>query len=131
MRSENGGGDIPASVGDGSTGSAAPTMRAAVVTGPGQIRLDATRIPEPGPGQVRIRLEGCGVCASNLTPWAGPEWMQFPTEPGGEHFGMVFQKGNSLVRCVNTALSKLRSGGTLKQLQQKWLAKATGAPTLK
>jgi polar amino acid transport system substrate-binding protein len=56
---------------------------------------------------------------------------QFPTEPGGEHFGMVFQKGNSLVRCVNTALSKLRSGGTLKQLQQKWLAKATGAPTLK
>jgi len=56
---------------------------------------------------------------------------QFPTSPGGEHFGMVFQKGNSLVRCVNTALSKLRSGGTLKQLQQKWLAKATGAPTLK
>jgi polar amino acid transport system substrate-binding protein len=56
---------------------------------------------------------------------------QFPTEPGGEHFGMVFQKDNSLVRCVNTALSKLRSGGTLKQLQQKWLAKATGAPTLK
>jgi polar amino acid transport system substrate-binding protein len=56
---------------------------------------------------------------------------QFPTEPGGEHFGMVFEKGNSLVRCVNTALSKLRSDGTLKQLQQKWLAKATGAPTLK
>jgi len=56
---------------------------------------------------------------------------QFPTTAGGEHFGMVFQKGNSLVRCVNTALSKLRSGGTLKQLQQKWLAKATGAPTLK
>jgi polar amino acid transport system substrate-binding protein len=56
---------------------------------------------------------------------------QFPTEPGGEHFGMVFQKDNSLVRCVNIALSKLRSGGTLKQLQQKWLAKATGAPTLK
>ena len=56
---------------------------------------------------------------------------QFPAEPGGEHFGMVFQKGNSLVTCVNKALSKLRSDGTLKQLQQKWLAKATGAPTLK
>src|SRR5438128_1956895 len=42
-------------------------MRAAVVTGPGQIRLDAIRRPEPGPGQVRIRLEGCGVCASILT----------------------------------------------------------------
>ena len=56
---------------------------------------------------------------------------QFPTEPGGEHFGMVFQKGNSLRDCVNKALDTLRSNGTLKQLQQQWLAKATGAPILK
>jgi polar amino acid transport system substrate-binding protein len=56
---------------------------------------------------------------------------QFEAEPGGEHFGMVFAKGNSLVHCVNGALKKLRDNGTLKQLQQKWLAKATGAPTLK
>ena len=56
---------------------------------------------------------------------------QFPAEPGGEHFGMVFAKGNSLRACVNQALTKLRSNGTLKQLQQKWLAKATGAPILK
>jgi polar amino acid transport system substrate-binding protein len=56
---------------------------------------------------------------------------QFPTEPGGEHFGMVFEKGNSLRACVNKALTELRSNGTLKQLQQKWLAKATGAPILK
>jgi polar amino acid transport system substrate-binding protein len=56
---------------------------------------------------------------------------QFAAKPGGEHFGMVFQKGNSLRACVNKALAKLRSDGTLQQLQQKWLAKATGAPTLK
>jgi polar amino acid transport system substrate-binding protein len=56
---------------------------------------------------------------------------QFEAEPGGEHFGMVFAKGNSLVHCVNGALTTLRDNGTLKQLQQKWLAKATGAPTLK
>jgi polar amino acid transport system substrate-binding protein len=56
---------------------------------------------------------------------------QFPAEPGGEHFGMVFEKGNSLRTCVNQALAKLRSNGTLEQLQQKWLAKATGAPILK
>ena len=56
---------------------------------------------------------------------------QFPAEPGGEHFGMVFAKGNSLVSCVNKALTTLRNDGTLQQLQQKWLAKATGAPTLK
>lgn len=58
-------------------------MDAAVLTGAGTMDVQQVTIPEPGPGQVRIRLEGCGVCASNLGPWAGPEWMKFPTEPGG------------------------------------------------
>jgi threonine dehydrogenase-like Zn-dependent dehydrogenase len=57
-------------------------MRAAVLAGPGQVRIEEVARPEPGRGQVRIRLEGCGVCASNLTPWTGPDWMRFPTAPG-------------------------------------------------
>ncbi|WP_233280480.1 MDR/zinc-dependent alcohol dehydrogenase-like family protein [Devosia rhizoryzae] len=67
-------------------------MQAAIVTGPGTMHVESLPLPEPGPGQVRIKLEGCGVCASNLTPWAGPEWMKFPTEPGGlghEGWGFV------------------------------------------
>jgi polar amino acid transport system substrate-binding protein len=56
---------------------------------------------------------------------------QFATVRGGEHFGMVFQKGNSLAGCVNGALAKLKRNGTLKTIQQRWLAKATGAPVLK
>jgi polar amino acid transport system substrate-binding protein len=56
---------------------------------------------------------------------------QFPAQPGGEHFGLVFQKGNPLVTCVNKALGTLRTNGTLKQLDHQWLAKATGAPILK
>ncbi len=78
------------------------TMRAAVVTGPGAFEVRAAPVPEPGPGQVRIRLEGCGVCASNLTPWAGPDWMSFPTEPGGmghEGWGVVDKVGQG-VACV-------------------------------
>ncbi len=59
------------------------TMRAAVVVGAGQIEMRTLPRPKPRQGEVRIRLEGCGVCASNLTPWSGPDWMQFPTEPGG------------------------------------------------
>ena len=58
------------------------TMRAAVLTGPGRIEVERVSIPEPGSGEVRVKLEGCGVCASNLTPWSGPDWMQFPTKPG-------------------------------------------------
>src|SRR3982751_6451756 len=74
-------------------------MRAAVLTGPGQGRIEAAPRPEPGPGQVRVRLEGCGVCASNLTPWAGPEWMRFPTQPGDlghEGWGVVDAVGDGV-----------------------------------
>jgi threonine dehydrogenase-like Zn-dependent dehydrogenase len=75
------------------------TMRAAILTGPGQIQISEVERPEPGPGQVRLRLEGCGVCASNLTPWAGPEWMQYPTEPGAlghEAWGLVDAIGDGV-----------------------------------
>ena len=56
---------------------------------------------------------------------------QFPTRGGGEHFGMVFAKGNPLATCVDGALAKLRSSGALTKIQHAWLAKATGAPILK
>ena len=72
-------------------------MRAAVLTGAGKLKIEDAPVPEPGPGQVRIRLEGCGVCASNLVPWEGPEWMQFPTEPGAlghEGWGVVDALGD-------------------------------------
>ena len=54
---------------------------------------------------------------------------QFPTVGTPEHFGMVFEKGNSLVTCVNDALSKLHADGTLKSLEAKWLQ--ADAPVLK
>jgi polar amino acid transport system substrate-binding protein len=56
---------------------------------------------------------------------------QFPTQPGGEHFGMVFEKGSSLAPCVNRALAALKKNGQLKRIQSTWLAKATGAPVLR
>ncbi|MBR0654169.1 zinc-binding dehydrogenase [Roseomonas arctica] len=74
-------------------------MRAAIVEAPGRMRLDMVPLPQPGHGEVRIRLEGCGVCASNLTPWAGPEWMQFPTPPGDlghEGWGIVDALGEGV-----------------------------------
>ena len=74
-------------------------MRAAVLAGPGQMRLSEVEIPQPGPGQVRVRLEGCGVCASNLTPWAGPEWMRYPTDPGAlghEGWGVIDALGEGV-----------------------------------
>ncbi|MBT2245056.1 MULTISPECIES: MDR/zinc-dependent alcohol dehydrogenase-like family protein [Sphingobium] len=77
----------------------AETMRAAVVIAPGTIRLQTVARPEPGTEQVRIRLEGCGVCASNLTPWAGPEWQQYPLAAGAlghEGWGIVEALGEGV-----------------------------------
>jgi threonine dehydrogenase-like Zn-dependent dehydrogenase len=77
--------------------TATDTMRAARLAGPGRVVLEEVKLPEPGPGQVRIRLEGCGVCASNLTPWGGAEWMKYPTEPGAlghEGWGTVDALGD-------------------------------------
>ncbi|MBY5580183.1 MDR/zinc-dependent alcohol dehydrogenase-like family protein [Rhizobium leguminosarum] len=74
-------------------------IRAAIITGPGQISVEERPLPQPGPGQVRIRLEGSGVCASNLAPWSGPEWMTFPTEPGGlghEGWGRIDALGDGV-----------------------------------
>ncbi|WP_027998074.1 MDR/zinc-dependent alcohol dehydrogenase-like family protein [Sinorhizobium arboris] len=75
------------------------TMSAAIVTGPGTLRIETLPLPQPDRGQVRIRLEGCGVCASNLVPWSGPEWMQFPTEPGAlghEGWGVIDAVGEDV-----------------------------------
>jgi polar amino acid transport system substrate-binding protein len=54
---------------------------------------------------------------------------QFPTAGTPEHFGMVFEKGNSLVKCVNDALTTLRGDGALTSLEAKWLQ--ADAPVLK
>src|SRR3954468_4833135 len=62
---------------------AAATMRAAVVAVPGRVEIRSVAVPEPGPSEVRVRLEGCGVCASNLPPWEGRPWFNYPMEPGG------------------------------------------------
>ncbi|MCG7348522.1 MDR/zinc-dependent alcohol dehydrogenase-like family protein [Sphingomonas sp. ACRSK] len=68
------------------------TMRAAVLAAPATMELQQVALPEPGAGQVRVKLEGCGVCASNVEPFEGQPWSQFPGEPGGmghEGWGIV------------------------------------------
>jgi polar amino acid transport system substrate-binding protein len=54
---------------------------------------------------------------------------QFPST--GEHYGLLFSKGNPLVTCVNQALATLGSNGTLKSLQKKYLKMYLSVPTLK
>jgi polar amino acid transport system substrate-binding protein len=55
---------------------------------------------------------------------------KLPQRGPRERFGMVFEKGNPLVRCVNRALNRLWANGTIRALQRRYLARA-GAPDLR
>jgi threonine dehydrogenase-like Zn-dependent dehydrogenase len=78
-------------------------MRAAVIAGPRQTEIEYTAVPEPGPGEVRLRLEGCGVCGSNLPAWEGRPWFEYPTlpgSPGHEGWGVIDALGDGVVGLV-------------------------------
>ncbi len=47
-----------------------------------------------------------------------------------EQFGLVLDKGSALTSCVTQAVDALRQDGTLKKLEQQWLAQSAGAPVL-
>jgi threonine dehydrogenase-like Zn-dependent dehydrogenase len=74
-------------------------MRAAVIDAPRTASLQQAVIPEPGPGQVRVRLEGCGVCGSNLAVWQGQPWFAYPLPigaPGHEGWGAIDGVGDGV-----------------------------------
>jgi polar amino acid transport system substrate-binding protein len=54
---------------------------------------------------------------------------QFPST--GEHYGLLFRKGNPLVACVNKALATLKANGTLAALQKQYLQLYLTVPTIK
>jgi polar amino acid transport system substrate-binding protein len=56
---------------------------------------------------------------------------RFASRGGREHFGMVFEQGNPLRRCVNRAINRLWANGTLKKLQNRWLPSGTGLRVLR
>jgi len=57
-------------------------MQAAVMRGEGRVQLERVPVPRPDAKEVCVRLEGCGVCASNLPVWAGRPWFNYPMDPG-------------------------------------------------
>jgi len=53
-----------------------------------------------------------------------------PTTGEQEEFGMLFEKGSSLVACVDEALAALADSGALADLQQQWLSDVVDVPVL-
>ncbi len=74
------------------TESQMATMKAAVITAAGTLQVNDVPLPQPNKGEVRIKLEGSGVCASNIPVWEGREWFNYPLEagnPGHEGWGTI------------------------------------------
>lgn len=74
-------------------------MWAARISAREKVTLERVAIPDPGPDELRFRVRGTGVCASNLGPWFGLPWTQYPLGPGEsghEGWGVVDAVGKNV-----------------------------------
>jgi len=75
------------------------TMRAAVLVEPGEFRILEKRVPEPGPGEVLVKIAMCGTCGTDLKIMQHPFPHQPPFgefTPGHEWTGTVVALGDAV-----------------------------------
>ena len=75
----------------------AATYKAVEVASPGKLNLVTRPVPEPGPGQVRVRVEAAGICHSDVaTVEAVFPGIQYPRVPGHEIAGCIEALGENV-----------------------------------
>lgn len=72
------------------------TYKAVVATAPGKLELVERPMPTPGPGQVRIEVEACGVCHSDSATVEGFAGVPYPRVPGHEVVGRIDALGDGV-----------------------------------
>jgi len=92
-------------------------MKAMRLSAPGSpLRLEEVALPAPGEHQVRITVEACGVCRTDLHLLDGElPHIHYPVTPGHEIVGVVADAGSSVTR--------FRPGD---RVGVPWLAQACG-----
>jgi D-arabinose 1-dehydrogenase-like Zn-dependent alcohol dehydrogenase len=80
------------------TEAAVASMKVAQVPAPGaDFQIVEREVPEPGAGQVRIKVQACGVCHSDvLTKEGGFPGLQYPRVPGHEVVGIIDEVGDGV-----------------------------------
>ncbi len=77
----------------------ASTMRAAVLADFGRLELKGIPVPQPGPGEVLVRIRSCGFCATDYKAIKGIRRnVTFPFIPGHEPSGIVEKTGEGVSR---------------------------------
>jgi D-arabinose 1-dehydrogenase-like Zn-dependent alcohol dehydrogenase len=70
-------------------------MKVAQIPSPGaDFQIVEREIPKPGVGQVRIKVQACGICHSDvLTKEGALPGIQYPRVPGDEVAGVIDELG--------------------------------------
>ena len=95
----------------------AASHRAAVLVGARRVDLQEVQLPEPGHDEARVRVLHCGVCASNVPPWEGRPWFQYPFAPGAPGHEAVGR-----VEKVGSRVAGVRPGDCVAYLGQNGFA---------
>jgi propanol-preferring alcohol dehydrogenase len=75
------------------------TYRAVQITSPGKFELVQRPVTEPGHGKVRIRVEACGVCHTDVVTALGTlPGIQYPRVPGHEVIGRIDAIGSGVAK---------------------------------
>ena len=74
------------------------TMKALQITKPHKLELVTLERPEPGPGDVLIRVMASGICGTDIHILDGEYVGDYPVIPGHEFAGVVAQVGQDVSR---------------------------------
>jgi threonine dehydrogenase-like Zn-dependent dehydrogenase len=89
-------------------------MKAAAIIAPRKIIMVDQPLPIPAADEVRIYIEGCGICGSDLPVWQGRPWFTYPMPagaPGHEGYGTIEALGENV--------SGLKEGDRVAMLSYK------------
>lgn len=75
----------------------AKNLAAVISKANGEFELVEREIPQPGAGEIRIKVEACGVCHSDAIVKRGAfPWLKYPLVPGHEVVGFVDEVGSGV-----------------------------------
>ena len=72
------------------------TMQAAIIYGPGDIRVESIDIPKPKADEVLVKIKACGVCGTDQALNVGEFPANFPVIIGHEFSGEVVEVGSEV-----------------------------------